>query len=156
MKPPTGNGELPRLRSVVLAALWTLRTIAFAAGLAALTLALVYHDRPPTVTDAEVPKVTLGNVLVGLATSFGLPLLLPSRWLRDRRLLAVLLVLAVAWVLPTLRGDDRSHGWLLRAFASLVAIAVMVLWNICHGLAAAPVRPPADPANHAPHQGSGP
>jgi hypothetical protein len=129
---PDQPKSLQHLHRFALIGLLAFRTLAFAGGATAIVLGFVLREGQ---RGEGVQPVTLGSILLTLATSFGVPLLLPAPWLRDRRLIPVLLVLAIVWFLPTIRGGDSAYGWLLRAFATGVAIAIMVIWDVFYGLA---------------------
>jgi hypothetical protein len=59
----------------------------------------------------------------------GLPLLAPIDWILGRGRLVALSVGAFLWFLPSLLAGDQDHGWVLRVFASLVAVATLLVWR---------------------------
>ena len=129
---PEPPKSLQHLHRFALIGLLTFRALAFAGGVTAIVLGFVLREAP---RGESGPPMTLGSILLSLATSWGVPLLLPAWWLRTRRLIPILLLLSIVWFLPTIRGGDVTYGWLLRAFGTGVAVAMMAIWDVFYALA---------------------
>ncbi len=68
----------------------------------------------------------------------GIPLLLPTDWLFGRGRLPMLALGTALWFGPALLADDSDYGFVLRLFASLVAVATLLVWRTLSGLTSGP------------------
>lgn len=97
---------------------------------------------------ARETSVWSGNALprhealvhAALGCSFGLPLLLPLSWLR-RFALWLLPLFALLWFGPIWLPDLSPYGFILRLFATVVAITALALWNLLTSLTRPTPRP---------------
>ncbi|MBL8726558.1 MAG: hypothetical protein JNK49_21125 [Planctomycetes bacterium] len=128
--------EIELLGRIARGALWTLRGAMVAGGLFALGHATWGWLAPAPAADPEAPAASLSGVVW---LCIGLPPLLPVRvWFGPWRW-PLLAGLALLWFVPTALGPDIEYGWILRTFATGVALSVLLVWRTAIGL----VRPAA-------------
>ncbi len=133
---PPQEPEIELLARLARGALWGLRVAMVVAGLYALGHAVSGWLAPAPAADPEVPTSTLSGVVW---LCIGLPPLLPVRvWFGAWRW-PLLAALALLWFMPTVVGPDIEYGWILRTFATGVALSVLLVWRTAMGL----VRPAA-------------
>jgi hypothetical protein len=83
----------------------------------------------------------------------GLPPLLPVRWLFSRAGALLVLPGLLLWFGPGQLSDDSDYGYIIRIFATGVALSVLLVWRTVYrllpsaeALNAAPPAPPPAPA----------
>jgi len=75
----------------------------------------------------------------------GIPPLLPIAWLFGRGRWLMLAVGAAIWFLPMWLPGDHEFGWLLRFFATVVALSVLFVWKTIFALTRKHTTAPALP-----------
>jgi len=75
----------------------------------------------------------------------GLPPLLPVRWLFSRYGAILLLPGLALWFGPGQLGDDSNYGYIIRMFATGVALSVLLVWRTVYRL-----LPPAEALSEVP------
>lgn len=136
--------ELDGLRRVSATFLRVLRVAAIVIGLGAIGFAWWHGFAEPREPGVAPPDAGEAIAWLGLAVSFALPFLVPFRWLRDgRSRLRLLPPFFAAWFLPLVLGDPSPMlGVVLRLFASGIALATLVVWNLLFSLTVPPVNAP--------------
>ncbi len=117
--------ELEPLRRASVVVLTALRLAGGALGLGVIAFAIWYGLHTDDGRDAGIAYAALG-------ISFGVPLLMPLRWLR-RHWLRLLPVFALPWFGP-LPLDPQPWAFILRMFATGVAISALIVWHMLQSL----------------------
>ncbi|MCA8976313.1 MAG: hypothetical protein KDC98_16460 [Planctomycetes bacterium] len=134
--PAPREPEIETLGRVVRVALWTLRRIAWLGGAAAVAWAVFLFVSAPDEPYAA-PGVGGPHELVGMGIAWlclGIPLLSRADWLFGRGRWLMFAGGAVLWFVPGFLLDEHELMFLLRVFASLVAIAVLAVWRTLYAL----------------------
>ena len=139
---PPREPEIEFLGKLVRRALLAFRGATALAGAAAIGYAAVKFADPPPVTLPDYGTITpspVGEAPGPIAPFFvwlciGIPPLVPTRWLFGRGRWPMLLVGILLWLVPSRLEGDSDYGYIIRFFASLVAIAVLGVWRVCFGL----------------------
>lgn len=146
--PPAGPTTPPRepeiefLGKIVRFALVAFRAATVTAGAVAVVHALVGIFAPAVVPgaigigfDALPTTAPIAPCFVWLCV--GIPPLLPIRWLFGRGRWLMLSVGLALWSVPHWLEGDAEYGYLIRFFASLVALSVLVVWKTIFALTTA-------------------
>jgi hypothetical protein len=134
---PPREPEIEALARAARGFLWLLRRVFWVAGAAAIAYGLWRSgtpDEPPLEGALPVPAL---NALGTVWLCAGLPLLLPSDWLTNRRGAGVLAASLVLWLLPCWLPGDHSHGYVLRIVATFCSSASLLVWRTLWRLTAA-------------------
>lgn len=128
--------EIEFLGKVVRIGLWTLRGFFWLAGLAALAGSTYLVANPESLVSEPGPVAPLAERVVDGLTwwCLGVPLLLPSRWLVGRARWPMLLAGLALWLGPMFVDGDHRYGFVIRFFASLVAVSVLLVWRTVFSL----------------------
>lgn len=143
--------EIEFLGKLVRKALLGFRGAAGLAGVAALVYAAANFVDPPAVEVSTVPDMTPGPVTIHpIAPYFvwlciGIPPLVPVRWLFGRGRWPMLLVGLVLWIGPSWLQGDSDYGYIIRFFASLVAVSVLLVWKTVFALTERAANAPEPP-----------
>ena len=129
--------EIEFLGKVVQFALLAFRAATVTAGAVALAYGVYGIANPQTVT--YIDYIAVGPRLEPIAPYFvwlcvGIPPLLPTGWLFGRGRWAMLLVGLALWLGPHALDGDSDYGYLIRFFASLVAVSVLLVWRTVFAL----------------------
>jgi len=145
--PPTSSlppreAEIEVLGKVVRVGLLALRGVLILAAMAATVVGLIGIVHPPS----SIIRLGDGGEPMTRAPMFtllciGIPPLLPIRWLFGRGRWPMLVVGAILWFLPMWLDGDHEYGWLLRFFATVVALSVLVVWKTIFALTQKHVPP---------------
>lgn len=128
---PPPEPEIELLARIARGALWTLRAAMVAAGVFAVGYAAWRWLAPAPADSPEAPPAGWSGV-VWLCV--GLPPLLPVRVWFSRWRWPLLAGFALLWFLPALSPADIEYGWILRTFATVVALSVLLVWRVAMGL----------------------
>ena len=138
----TREPEIEFLGKVVRFALVAFRAATVTAGAVAVVHALMGIFAPAVVPGYMGIGFDAGPTTAPIAPSFvwlcvGIPPLLPIRWLFGRGRWPMLLVGLALWSGPHWLEGDAEYGYLIRFFASLVALSVLVVWKTIFALTTA-------------------
>jgi len=130
----TNEREIDVLGRVAHFALRVLRWISILAGLVAIAGAIyTVFDPVPVYSDNIPPTSTvIAHQIVFLC--LGLPWVLPVACTLGRGWRIMLAIGTALWFGPMALEGDHDFGFLVRMFASLVAIAVLAVWRTLYGL----------------------
>ena len=128
--------EVAAAARVVRIALLVLRGLGCIAGLAALAGAVWTIAEPlPVYSDpAKVPPLPTLVAHQLTLVCFAVPMVLPTRFVFGRGRWWLLGLGAVLWLLPIPWDGDTPFVFLLRVFASLVAVSILAVWRTVFGL----------------------
>lgn len=150
--PPTPphEPEIEFLRKVARFALLAFRVATVTAGAVAIGFAGARIVDPPMVEEWGIIGITpgpIGKTLEPIAPYFvwlciGIPPLLPTRWLFGRGRWLMLLVGVALWFGPSRLEGDSDYGYIIRFFASLVAVSVLLVWKTVFALTTPPPERP--------------
>ena len=134
--------EIEFLGKVVQFALLAFRAATVTAGALALAYGVYGIANPQMVEIWGIVGITPGPIGTGLepiAPYFvwlcvGIPPLLPTGWLFGRGRWPMLLVGLALWLGPHALDGDSEYGYLIRFFASLVAVSVLLVWRTVFAL----------------------
>lgn len=126
--------EIEFLGKVVQFALLAFRTTTVTAGAVAFAYGVYGIANPQMVMYYD-----LGPRLEPIAPYFvwlciGIPPLLPTGWLFGHGCWPMLLVGLALWLGPHALDGDSEYGYLIRFFASLVAVSVLLVWRTVFAL----------------------
>ena len=122
--------EIEALGRIARGGLWTLRRVFLLAGLGFVGFGLVELVRGRTGLSEVAPGTMVTDHHIDVVwLCLGLPLLPPVEWTFGRGRWLVLAVLAVLVAAPVLLGGDDNYGFVIRAFAGLVALASLAVWR---------------------------
>lgn len=113
--------ELQGLRSASIITLTVLRLLAGGLGIAVIGFAAWHGWHSADDRGEAIAWTTLG-------LSFGVPLLMPLLWQR-RHLRWLLPAFLLLWLLP-IAVDPEPLAFILRMFATSVAITALILWHL--------------------------
>lgn len=113
--------ELEPLRRASIITLTVLRLLAGGLGIAVIGFATWHGWHTAGERGTAIAWTTLG-------LSFGLPLLMPLRWQR-RHLRWLLPAYLLLWLSP-IAVDPEPLAFILRIFASSVAVTALILWHL--------------------------
>ena len=121
---------------VVTIFLRALRCLFALAGASMIGAAVYMTVDPTSVMSAAEPIPPLAKLIAGnlVWCCIGIPLLLPTKWLFGRGRWPMLLVGFLLWFGPMGIEGDHDYGWLIRFFASLVAVSVLSVWKTIFAL----------------------
>ncbi len=150
--PPSGSQTQPRepeiefLGKIVRVMLAGFRVATILASTVAVAHALRGIFAPAVVpwgpsVDAPLAPEPIAPYFVWLCV--GIPPLLPITWLFGRGRWPMLLVGLALWSGPHWLEGDAEYGYLIRFFASLVALSVLVVWKTVFALTRGPGGPAA-------------
>lgn len=128
--------EIEFLGKVVRIGLWALRGFFWLAGLAALVGSVFLVTSPEAQMSEPGPVPPVGERIADSLTwwCLGVPLLLPSGWLVGRGRWPMLFAGLALWFGPMLVDGDHRYGFVIRFFASLVAVSVLLVWRTVFSL----------------------
>jgi hypothetical protein len=136
MPTPPREPEIEFLGKVVRLLLLAFRAATVGAALVALGYGLIHMADPPRDMSAGTGEIgaplPIAPYFVWLC--IGIPPLLPIRWLFGRGRWPMLVVGAALWCGPMGLEGDHEYGWLIRFFASLVAVSVLLVWKTIFAL----------------------
>lgn len=138
-RPAPPRTELNGLRRASIVVLQAIRLAGGLLGLAVTGLVCWQVVQETSVLSGNALPRHEALVHAALGCSFGLPLLLPLLWLR-RLALWLLPLFAVLWFGPIWLPDLSPYGFILRVFATGVAITALVLWNLLLSLTSPTIR----------------
>jgi len=134
---PPREPEIEFLGKLAHGALVVARIVLALAGIAAICYGCwqAYYGSawPLVAPDSEVPTPAgsspAGSSIVWFTV--GLPLVVPADcWLTKNRYRPWLLgISAVLWFAPSLIGDATQYGYILRMFATLIAVMSLLVWR---------------------------
>ncbi|MBK8095522.1 MAG: hypothetical protein IPK26_00330 [Planctomycetes bacterium] len=134
MVEPERPIELEPLRRASIVTLTTLRLLAGLLGVAVIGFAGWHAWHTEEERGTAIAWFALG-------LSFGVPLLMPLLWQR-RHLRWLLPVYLLLWLLP-IAVDPEPLAFILRMFATSVAITALILWHLLLSLTKQePEKPP--------------
>jgi len=128
--------EIEFLGKVVRCGLLALRGLFLLGGLAAIAGAVYLTFEPAAGASEPAPIPPLAT---RVATStvwwcLGVPLLLPTGWLFGRGRWPMLAAGLALWFGPCWLEGDHSYGFVIRFFASFVAVSVLLVWRAVFAL----------------------
>lgn len=128
--------EIEFLGKVVRIGLWVLRGFFWFAGLAAIAGSTYLVLNPESLMSEPGPVPPLADRIADGLTwwCLGVPLMLPSGWLVGRGRWVMLVAGLALWIGPMLVDGDHRYGFVIRFFASLVAISVLLVWRTVFAL----------------------
>lgn len=128
--PAPREPEIEALGRLARGFLWCVRGAFVLAGLGFVGFGLVQLLSGRTGLSEVTPGAMVTDHHIDVVwLCLGLPMLPPVDWTFDRGRWLVLAGLVVLVVTPMLLGGDDDHGYILRAFAGLVALASLAVWR---------------------------
>ncbi len=112
--------------------------VLFAVVGAAAIAASVYALADPAVVYSEadpLPPLSARIAHGAVWWCLGIPLLVPVRWLFGRGRWPMLALGLLLWLLPMLLAGDPAYCFVIRFFASFVAVSVLAVWRTLYALA---------------------
>ena len=136
--PPVAHHEpeIAFLARIVRVALLGVRTVTILVGAGAIAIAIHTMLEPESAYAGAAAVPPPAEVIAHQLTfvCFGVPLLVPARWLFGRGRWAMLALGLAAWLLPMLLPGDHAYGFVLRAFGSFVAVSILMVWRMLFSL----------------------
>ncbi len=129
--------EIELLGRIARHGLWFLRRVLWVAGAFAVGYGLVRTWSADEVATPSATVPALGFVWM----CAGSPLLCRVDWLFGRGRWLALVAGALLWFGPSLLAADPEYGFVLRAFASLIACVTLLVWRTLWRLTASAVPP---------------
>ena len=122
--------EIEALGRIARGGLWAVRMVFLLAGLGFTAYGAAELLRGRTGLSEVTPGTMVTDHHIDVVwLCLGLPLLPPVDWTFGRGRWLVLAVLAVLVATPVLLGGDDDYGFVIRAFAGLVALASLAVWR---------------------------
>ncbi len=140
----THEPEIDALGRIARIGLRVLRWLSVLVGLAAIAGAFFTVYYPVPIYSDDIPPLP---TLIAHQVTFvclGLPLVLPIAFTFGRGRWIALGIGALLWFGPMLLEGDHDFGFVVRMFATLVAIAALAVWRTLFGL--------TNPTKQAAHQ----
>lgn len=126
--------EIDVLGRVARGALHVLRAISILGGLLAIAGAVYTVIDPVPVYSDDVPPTSTVIAHQITFVCLGLPFLPPAAFTLGRGRWIALTIGALLWFGPMAVEGDHDYGFVIRMFASLVAVAVLAVWRTLIGL----------------------
>ncbi|MBL8734924.1 MAG: hypothetical protein JNL12_00725 [Planctomycetes bacterium] len=122
--------EIEALGRIARGGLWCVRCAFLLAGVGFVGFGLMNLLQGRTGLSEVTPGTMVTDHHIDVVwLCLGLPLLPPVDWTFGRGRWLVLAVLAVLVAAPVLLGGDDDYGFVIRAFAGLVALASLAVWR---------------------------
>lgn len=127
---PPREPEIEALGRLARRFLWCVRGVFLLAGLGFVGFGLTNVLQGRTGLSEVTPGTMVTDHHIDVVwLCLGLPMLPRVDWTFGRGRWLVLAVLAVLVVTPVLLGGDDDYGYIIRAFAGLVALASLAVWR---------------------------